>query len=105
MGVVINVKGLAQYKPGNARCPHLSFKGTKAQCTVHNEEFFKSSPCHTYGNGTIDPDFYAKKGKPCPIGKLIQDKGGLFVVHGAKYGKILNAGDLEYLGPWSKATG
>jgi hypothetical protein len=100
MGVIINLKGKAVHKPGDARCPHLSFEGTTAKCAVHDQQFFKESPCHTYGNGVIDPDFYHKRGKPCPIGELIQSKGGLFAVHGEKYGRVLNADDLRDFGPW-----
>ena len=100
MGVQINIEGKMMYKPGDARCPHLSFDGTNAKCAMHDKKAYLNSPCHVYGNGSIDPDFFNKKGKPCPVGKRIQEMGGLFVVHGAKYGKILNAGDMDDLGPW-----
>jgi hypothetical protein len=77
MAVVIRIEDKAVLKPEGRQCPHLSFEGSQACCAVHGESWFKGSPCHIYGNSNYDPDFLPKRGKPCPIGKLFQEHGGL----------------------------
>jgi hypothetical protein len=97
MPVVINVNGRALLK-GEGLCPHLKFEGSVASCAVHDEPWFKKSPCYAYGNADIDYDFLAKKGLPCAVGVLIQAKGGLKVMRPDM--RQLTAEELEDAGPW-----
>jgi len=111
MPVAINVRGRARMKPGDVACPHLSFEGTVASCAVHDQPFFSkpSCPCHVYGNGSIDPDFYPKLGKPCSVGALIQGRGGLLVLR-HDFQRLLSQSIEEReeacpdICPWAEAT-
>jgi hypothetical protein len=58
-------------KPSNYRCPHLD---SNQKCKVHDMPWYESTPCYIYGNSYIDPDFYLKRNKPCPIGEGIKNK-------------------------------
>jgi len=104
MDVIIPVKEngewRAKMKPGYQMCPHLSYDGSEACCAVHDEPIYDGSPCWTYGNSDVDPDFIPKKGRPCPIGQLHQANGGL------QDSELVRAGapqELEDLGPWPEA--
>lgn len=78
MPVIINVDGRAKAKPHDKACPHLQLVGLCSTiCTVHAEPWYEGSPCHTYGNSDVDPDFANKRGLPCPVGMAIKDNGGL----------------------------
>lgn len=100
MDVVIRVGDRAVHKPGGVLCPHLEFQEgtTNASCKVHHKPWFKDTPCHVYGNPDIDYDFENKRGKPCPVGKMIQERGGLLQL----YPKVERAESaaLADLGPW-----
>lgn len=100
MPVVIRIGERAKLKPGGVLCPHLKFEGSQAACGVHGEPWYKDTPCFVYGNPDIDPDFVHKRGRPCPVGKLIQEKGGLFVVRPDVQHQTVKAEELEDLGPW-----
>jgi hypothetical protein len=96
-------------KPADVLCPFLSFEGAIASCAVHDQPFFAkpNCPCHVYGNSDIDPDFYHRKGKPCIIGKIIQERGGLVTCRPFPQetlaSPIEERGKLcEDLGPWPK---
>ena len=78
--VIRNLAGQWRMKPDGVRCPHLTFGGTKASCAVHSEPWFTETPCHTYGNPDIDPDFVITRDRPCRVGQLIQSRGGLLAV-------------------------
>jgi hypothetical protein len=95
MDVVIHVNGKAYMKSGGA-CPYLRFSGNEASCAAHDEPWYKGSPCDIYGNPDYDPDFEHKRGKPCPVGKLIQERGGLR----PEVRTPILIEDLAYLGPW-----
>ena len=95
MAVIINVDGSAIGK-GDGACPHLRFEGNKAICAVHDEPWYKGSPCDVYGNPDFDPDFECKRGRPCSVGKMIQERGGL----PEERRKPISAENLTYLGPW-----
>ena len=57
-------------KPGMVRCPNLLLQRTgEAQCVVHEEPWYKFTPCFSHGNPDIDPDHAAFPNKPCMIGK------------------------------------
>jgi hypothetical protein len=99
MPVIINVGGSAMMK-GVGACPHLKFKGNEATCVVHQESWYKGSPCDTYGNSDLDPDFELKRGRPCPVGKLIQADGGL----PKNQREPFPLEELEHLGPWPVKT-
>jgi len=104
MAVIVPVwtlKGVrARYKPGDMPCPHLSYEGPISSCAVHDTPEYQGSPCWTYGNSDVDPDFLAKKGKPCPVGKLIQDQGGVPLLSPERLTKRVRDFELEDLGPW-----
>jgi len=99
MHVVIRVGDRAKMKPGGVACPHLSFDGTEASCGVHEEPWFEGTPCHTYGNSDVDPDYFSKRGRPCMVGKYIQERGGLKVTN-PDASKTVTGEELEDLGPW-----
>jgi hypothetical protein len=87
----------ALMKPGNVMCPYLSFDWRmQASCAIHDLPFFEGSPCWTYGNPDVDPDFIAKRGRPCPVGKLLRERGDNHTegIHTS------TLGELEDLGPW-----
>lgn len=95
MPVIINVGGSCMAK-GVGACPHLSFKGNKTSCAVHEEPWYKGSPCDTYGNSDLDPDFINKRGRPCPMGEAVQKAGGL----PKERRKPFPLEELKWLGPW-----
>lgn len=97
MFVVIREGDRYRAKPGQILCPYLTWEGTKATCLVHEEPWYKDTPCHTYGNSKIDPDFYCKAGKPCRIGLSFQQQGGLVKLRGPI--EKANMQDLEVLEP------
>lgn len=85
-------------KPDGVYCPHLSFDGTLAQCAVHGEPWYPDTPCNVYGNPDCDPDFEIKRGRPCPVGKLMQQKGGMQAQRpGTQWVKV---DGLEVVGQW-----
>jgi hypothetical protein len=100
MDVPIRVGDRMKWKPGGVMCPHLVFQEgtTIATCAVHSEPWYKDTPCFVYGNPDIDPDFELKRGRPCPVGKIIQEGGGLIKLRpGLKKATIE---ELEDVGPW-----
>lgn len=101
MDVVIRIGDRAKLKPGGVLCPHLTFDGVMASCAVHQEPWFKETPCHVYGNPDIDPDYYHTRNRPCRMGEAIQQNGGLFKVFPNDEHKTIKAEELEDLGPWS----
>lgn len=100
MDVPIRVGDRVKWKPGTGMCPHLSFEGTEAACAVHDEPWFskETCPCHVYGNSEIDPDFFHKRGKPCPVGTRYQEEGGFLKVRPGF--KKFTVDELEDLGTW-----
>lgn len=102
MPVIIPVptrKGLhAAMKPGDVRCPYLSFDWRmQASCAIHNLPFFKNSPCWTYGNPDVDPDFESRRGRPCRVGKHLRSLLGTNHTEGIPTATL---GELEDMGPW-----
>jgi hypothetical protein len=90
----------AKMKPGGKACPHLSYEGSEASCGVHDKPEYKGSPCWIYGNPDVDPDFAAKRGRPCLVGKLVKDRGGsLKMLPSLEWAKME---ELEDLGPWQE---
>ena len=105
MMVIIPVKEdgewRAKLKPGNLPCPHLSHEGTEASCAVHEEEIFAGSPCWIYGNGLVDPDYAHTMTRPCMVGKMYQDSGGLKAVRPDLFQiRSVPSAELEDLGPF-----
>lgn len=101
MGVAVMLdtpKGLVgAWKPDGVACPHLSFEQGRACCAVHDRPAYTGSPCWTYGNSEVDPDFAPKRGQPCRVGLTIIERGGLYTVYpGARQMAL----PLEVLGPW-----
>lgn len=91
----------ACHKPEGVPCPHLSYDHTPiATCAVHDKPEYENSPCWTYGNSDVDPDFAPKRGRACPVGKRIHDQGGVPLVYPDSLTKRLEASELEDLGPW-----
>lgn len=84
-------------KPGGESCPHLSFEGVTARCAVHDRPEYEGSPCWTYGNSDVDPDFIVKRGRPCQVGLAVLGRGGLCEVHPEARQTTLA---LQTLGPW-----
>jgi hypothetical protein len=98
MFVVVPVVGPwglhAVAKPDNVRCPNLLADSEgKLSCAVHDLPEYKGSPCWIYGNSKVDPDFICKRGKPCQVGTLWQQRGGFPV-------PAHTTDQLEDLGPW-----
>lgn len=89
-----------RHKPGGVPCPHLSFEGSTASCAVHELPEYKGSPCWTYGNSDVDPDFFSKKGRPCLVGKHVKKAGGLTVLQPEAMKIKVSIDDLEDLGEW-----
>jgi len=69
----------AYFKDGSVRCTNLIFDGPEASCNVHDEPWYKHTPCFTYGNPDLDPDFIPKIGRPCPVGQAVLKKFGSLV--------------------------
>ena len=86
----------AAWKPGGMSCPHLSFDGVEASRAVHDRPGYEESPCWTYGNSQVDPDFVPKRGRPCPVGAEIRQRGGFQKTHAHPK----PATELKILGPW-----
>ena len=75
MFVVIVWEGRFKDKPADVICPNLSFDNDRqASCAVHNEPWYKETPCFVYGNSDVDPDYFYKRGKPCLVGKAVREK-------------------------------
>lgn len=93
---------MAAVKPGDVLCPNLKVEkgSTCYACAVHDLPEYQGSPCWTYGNSDVDPDFLAKRGQPCRVGGLVLKRGGLRAVYPlARRADLLH--DLEFLGPWA----
>lgn len=93
----------ARFKPGGVPCPHLSYEGSTASCAVHDRPEYVGSPCWIYGNPDVDPDFASKRGRPCQVGKLIQEHGGVPLISPEHLSKRIREDELEDLGPWPSA--
>jgi hypothetical protein len=79
--IVIGGQVRACAKPEGMRCPNLlSGDDGKLSCLVHDLPEYKGSPCWTYGNSHVDPDYYHKRGKPCLVGRMWIDNRGGFPV-------------------------
>jgi len=93
--VPIVVDGRVKKKPLGVKCPHLTIEpdGT-ASCAVHNEPWYKETPCFSHGNPDLDPDFAANPSKPCAIG-VIRRSHKLNVLH-----DVVADVELEDLGPY-----
>jgi len=89
-------------KPGYEACPHLSFDGVKACCAVHGRPEYEGSPCWTYGNSEVDPDFIVKRGRPCMVGQAVLEQGGLRKLH-PKVKQVPLVNTFEVLGEWPKS--
>ena len=72
MMVVIRIGDRAKLKPDGVQCPHLSYDGLDAKCSVHNETWYKDSPCFVYGNPDKDPDYAHTRRSPCRIGEMFR---------------------------------
>lgn len=82
-------------KPDGVLCPHLKWAGTQAICDVHDEPFFCGSPCDIYGNPKYDVDYLGTENRPCRVGRLIQNNGGLRAVNPDLFEKHIELTDLE----------
>jgi hypothetical protein len=89
-------------KPGHEACPHLSFDGVEACCAVHDRPEYEGSPCWTYGNPDVDPDFEIKRGRPCAVGEAVLERGGLRKVH-PDVRQVPLVGTFKILGKWPSA--
>lgn len=89
----------AALKPDEVACPHLSFDGVEASCAVHDRPEYKGSPCWTYGNSDVDPDFAAKRGRPCQVGIMMKSRGGVVALR-PKAAEPPPVGELKTYGPW-----
>ena len=58
-------------KPTGVRCPNLVFRSGRAFCLVHEEPWFKFTPCHSHGNPEIDPD---SDDRPCAYGSFTKEQ-------------------------------
>lgn len=107
MPVVIRVGDRAKMKPGGVLCPLLVFEDGNATCSVHEEEWYKETPCFVYGNPDVDIDFEAKRGAPCPVGGLVQKRGGLKVFNPSVFEghNLVKVEDLQDLGDWRSDDG
>lgn len=103
MDVIVPVKKhgrwLAALKPGGKRCPNVRYEDGVAACSVHDEPVYQGSPCWRYGNSEVDPDFWNKRGKPCPVGTAVNRVGGVPDVDLSAYQEV-GVEDLQELGPW-----
>jgi hypothetical protein len=73
--VVVVVNGRAKLKPSGIVCPNLTIAddGTTS-CKVHDEPWYKYTPCFSHGNPDIDPDYAANPSRPCAIGVCCRSK-------------------------------
>lgn len=91
----------AVMKPGGKLCPHLSHDDDgKASCAVHDRPEYKFSPCWIYGNPDVDPDFGSMRGRPCGVGQMIRDRGGMPSLMPER-SETIEIDTLEDIGPWS----
>lgn len=106
MMVIVPVKEdgqwMARMKPGDKRCPHLSFDGSQASCAIHDDPIYTDSPCWRYGNSEVDSDFWNKRGQPCPVGQTIQEAGGAPYREEFSTAKI---DQMDHCGPWPLVPG
>lgn len=109
MPVVVPVKvdgeWRAMAKPGNVPCPNLDLSGDLAKCEVHGEDVYVESPCWIYGNPDADPDFEGKRGKPCVVGSMIRQRGGIKATHSQLVNIRLSKNEMEDLGSWKEMSG
>jgi hypothetical protein len=94
-----NGRWVACLKPGGQRCPNVRYDEGTATCAVHDEAIYQGSPCWRYGNSEVDPDFWNKRGKPCPVGEAVKRVGGVPEVDLSAYQEV-GVEDLHELGPW-----
>lgn len=73
-GVAIIEGDRIKLKPGGVVCPHLEFRAdvNGAFCKVHEETWFKSTPCYNYGNGEVDPDY--SHNRSCVYGNFTMER-------------------------------
>lgn len=102
MPVIIPVpteEGLRMCRKLVGKCPNLSFdEHMEASCAVHDLPEYEGSPCWTYGNSDVDPDFYPQQGRPCRVGQYIKSNGG------PKWDREFTTDELEDFGPWPEKT-
>lgn len=91
MPVAIRVGDRWKMKPGDVECPYLEKSPEGRVCSVHDEPWYKDTPCFVYGNSYIDPDFFHKRGKDCLVGVLCLKSG-------VRYARRISCADLEDLG-------
>lgn len=67
--VVVVVGNRLKNKMAGTLCPNLyvASDGTTT-CKVHDEPWYKNTPCFVHGNPDIDPDYAANPKKLCAIG-------------------------------------
>jgi hypothetical protein len=65
--VVVVVGDRLKMKPNGVACPNLSIVDHKATCLVHDEPWYRFTPCHAHGNPDIDPD-HAGVQRACAYG-------------------------------------
>ena len=58
-----------EWKKSGVPCPHLTFKGKKANCAIHNLKVYKDCPCDRHGQ------IEAKKTNVCRMGEFVLSKG------------------------------
>jgi hypothetical protein len=92
----------ACWKPGGRACPYLSYEGPQATCAAHDKTEYKGSPCWTYGNSEVDPDYAPKQGRPCTVGEYVRREGGLPLMNPTVLDPI-SVDELEDCGPWPEA--
>lgn len=87
------------WKPGYKACPHLSFDGMLASCAVHDRPEYLGCPCWVYGNGSVDPDFAHRRGRPCRVGEMFLKDGGYLNLR-PEAAEPTPVEVLETIGPW-----
>lgn len=93
----------AALKPHYEACPYLGLDGDRTKCLVHKRPEYQGSPCWTYGNPDVDPDFEVKRGRPCAVGQVVLEKGGLCrLFPQAAQPPLVQT--LKVLGPWFTST-
>jgi hypothetical protein len=94
--VVVQEKGewRVKSKPPMVRCPNLTIlQDGEAYCNVHNEPWYKDTPCYSHGNPELDIDHAANPSRPCAIGKMLRE-------HNRDVLHDVEPGVLEDLGPF-----
>jgi len=95
MGVVVIVDGRTKWKPPGVRCPHLTVgPDGRAHCAVHHARWYRKTPCNTYGNAELDPDYAANPTKPCAVGTAVH------ATHRDVLAHAQTVDQLEDLGPY-----